>query len=98
MKDEVGSYSPGYVRELEAPPGSLPSPCVFPPSAQPNVQLDQAAGAGISVPMDVPVGDQVQKMRVMVLDPKLQGLGSVTISDEITQWRRQSSQRGHSSL
>ncbi len=44
-----------------------------------KAQLDQAATAGISVPLDVPVADQVQKMRVIVLDPKLQALGSVTI-------------------
>ncbi len=42
-------------------------------------QLDQAASAGISLPLDVPVGNQVQKVRVIVLDPKLQALGSVTI-------------------
>ena len=48
-----------------------------------KAQLDQAATAGISVPLDVPVSNQVQKMRVMVLDPKLQALGSVisTIND-----------------
>src|SRR5665213_677848 len=39
-----------------------------------KAQLNQAASAGISVPLDVPVSDQVQKMRVMVLDPKLQAL------------------------
>ena len=44
-----------------------------------KAQLDQAASAGISVPLDVPVADQVQKLRVIVLDPKLQALGSVTI-------------------
>lgn len=44
-----------------------------------KAQLDQAAGAGISVPLDVPWNDQAQKVRVMVLDPTLQALGSVTI-------------------
>jgi VWFA-related protein len=44
-----------------------------------KAQLDQAASAGVSVPLDVPVGNQVQKVRVLVLDPKLQALGSVTI-------------------
>jgi len=44
-----------------------------------KAQLDQASRAGISVPLDVPVTDQVQKLRVIVLDPKLQALGSVTI-------------------
>ena len=44
-----------------------------------KAQLDQAASAGILVPLDVPVSDPVQKMRAIVLDPKLQALGSVTI-------------------
>lgn len=44
-----------------------------------KAQLDQAASAGISLPVDVPVGNQVQKVQVIVLDPKLQALGSVTI-------------------
>jgi VWFA-related protein len=44
-----------------------------------KAQLDQAASAGISLPLDVSVGNQVQKVRVIVLDPKLQALGSVTI-------------------
>jgi VWFA-related protein len=44
-----------------------------------KAQLDQAAKEGISVPVDVPLSNQVQKVRVMVLDPKLQALGSVTI-------------------
>jgi hypothetical protein len=44
-----------------------------------KAQLDQAASAGISIPLDIPVGNQVQKVRVIVLDPKLQALGSVTI-------------------
>ena len=44
-----------------------------------KAELDQAASAGISVPLDVPVSNQVQKVRVIVLDPKLQALGSVTI-------------------
>ncbi len=44
-----------------------------------KAQLDQAAKEGISVPLDVPLNNQVQKVRVMVLDPKLRALGSVTI-------------------
>ena len=42
-------------------------------------QLDQAATGGILVPLDVPVTSEAQKLRVIVLDPKLQALGSVTI-------------------
>ncbi len=44
-----------------------------------KAQLDQAAKEGIPVPLDAPVSNQVQKLRVMVLDPKLQALGSVTM-------------------
>jgi len=44
-----------------------------------KAQLDQATKDGIPFPMDVPVSNQVQKVRVIVLDPKLQALGSVTI-------------------
>jgi VWFA-related protein len=44
-----------------------------------KAQLNQAATEGIAVPLDVPVSNQVQKLRVIVLDPKMQALGSVTI-------------------
>ncbi len=44
-----------------------------------KAQLDQASKEGISVPLDVPVSSEIQKVRVMVLDPSLQSLGSVTI-------------------
>jgi len=44
-----------------------------------KAQLDQAASEGVLVPLDVPVSSQAQKLRVMVLDPRLQALGSVTI-------------------
>lgn len=44
-----------------------------------KAQLDQAVTAGVPVPLDVPVDNQAQKARVIVLDPKLQALGSVTI-------------------
>jgi hypothetical protein len=44
-----------------------------------RAQLDQATHEGILVPLDVPVSGQIQKLRVIVLDPRLQTLGSVTI-------------------
>lgn len=44
-----------------------------------KAQLDQATHEGILVPLDVPVSGQIQKLRVIVLDPRLQTLGSVTI-------------------
>jgi len=44
-----------------------------------KAQLEQASSEGVLVPLDVPVSSQVQKLRVMVLDPSLQALGSVTI-------------------
>ncbi len=45
-----------------------------------QAQLDQARKNGILVPFDVPVSDQIQKARVMVFDPRLQALGSVTMA------------------
>ncbi len=44
-----------------------------------KAQLDQAAGGGIVFPLDVPLSAPAQRLRVIVLDPKLQALGSVTI-------------------
>jgi hypothetical protein len=44
-----------------------------------QAQLDEAAKAGVVIPMDLAVGDGTQKVRVMVFDRRLQALGSVTI-------------------
>jgi hypothetical protein len=47
-----------------------------------QAQLDQARKNGILVPFDVPVSGQIQKARVMVFDPRLLALGSVTMAIE----------------
>ena len=65
-------YSEGFLKD-EPPPVRVDLTLT-------QAQLDQARKDGISVPFDVPVSNQIQKARVMVVDPRLQALGSVTIA------------------
>jgi VWFA-related protein len=44
-----------------------------------QAQLDRAAKEGILMPLNLPVGSDIQKARVMVFDPGLEALGAVTI-------------------
>ncbi len=41
-------------------------------------QMDRANKEGISIPLNLPVGSEIQNARVIVFDPVLQALGSVT--------------------
>ena len=44
-----------------------------------QAQLDRAAKEGILLPLSLPVGAEIQNARVIVFDPGLQALGSVTM-------------------
>jgi VWFA-related protein len=44
-----------------------------------QAQLDRAAKEGIVLPLNLPVGAEIQNARVIVFDPGLQALGSVTM-------------------
>lgn len=44
-----------------------------------QAQLDRAAKEGILLPLNLPVGSEIQNARVIVFDPGLQALGSVNI-------------------
>jgi VWFA-related protein len=44
-----------------------------------KAQMDRATKEGISMPLNLPVGSEVQNARIVVFDPGLQALGSVTI-------------------
>jgi VWFA-related protein len=43
-----------------------------------QAQLDRMTKEGFSIPLNLPVGSDIQNARVMVFDPGLQALGSVT--------------------
>jgi VWFA-related protein len=43
-----------------------------------QAKMDRATKEGISIPLNLPVGSEIQNARVMVFDPGLQALGSVT--------------------
>jgi VWFA-related protein len=43
-----------------------------------QAQMDRATKGGISLPLNLPVGSEIQKAQIMVFDPGLQALGSVT--------------------
>jgi VWFA-related protein len=43
-----------------------------------QAQMDRATKEGISIPLNLPVGAEIQNTRVIVFDPRLQALGSVT--------------------
>jgi len=42
-------------------------------------QMDRIAKEGISLPLDLPVGSDIQSAKIVVFDPGLQALGSVTV-------------------
>ena len=44
-----------------------------------QAQMDRANKQGISIPLNLPVGGEIQNTRVIVFDPVLQALGSVTV-------------------
>jgi hypothetical protein len=44
-----------------------------------QAQLDRATKEGIVVPLDLPLADGIQKTRVIVFNPGLQAMGSVTV-------------------
>ena len=43
-----------------------------------QAQMDRVTKEGISIPLNLPMGSEIQNARVMVFDPGLQALGSVT--------------------
>jgi hypothetical protein len=45
-----------------------------------QAQMDRATKDGIPLPLNLPVGSEIQKTRIEVFDPGLQSLGSVTIA------------------
>ncbi len=54
------------------------------PASQMNLsftqeQMERTTKEGFWIPLDLPVGSEVQKARVVVFDPGLQALGSVTV-------------------
>ena len=67
----VALYSDGFLRE------ALPSAHAKINLTQ--VQLDLAVKDGIHILQDVPVGEEVRNVRVMVYDRGLQALGTVTV-------------------
>src|SRR5665213_2013320 len=44
-----------------------------------QAQMDRVTKAGFSIPLNLPVGSEIQNARIVVFDPGLQALGSVTI-------------------
>ena len=44
-----------------------------------QAQMDRATKEGMSIPLNLPVGNEIQNARVIVFDPGLQALGSVTV-------------------
>ncbi len=44
-----------------------------------QAQMDRVTKEGFSIPLNLPVGSEVQNARVIVFDPDLQALGSVTV-------------------
>jgi VWFA-related protein len=68
----VALYGEGFFEE-GAPPSRVDLTLT-------QAQLDRARKNGILVPLDVPVNAQIQKARVMVFDPRLLALGSVTMA------------------
>jgi VWFA-related protein len=44
-----------------------------------QAQMDRVTKEGISMALTLPVGSEIQKARIMVFDPGLQALGSVTV-------------------
>ncbi len=44
-----------------------------------QAQMDRVTKEGISMPLNLAVGNEIQKARIMVFDPGLQTLGSVTV-------------------
>jgi hypothetical protein len=66
------TYSEGFLKEA-SPPTRLD--IKFSQSG-----LDQAAKTGIAFTQDVPVSAEAQQVRVIVLDPALNDLGSVTFA------------------
>jgi hypothetical protein len=44
-----------------------------------QAQMDRATKEGISMPLNLPVGNEIQNARIMVFNPGLQALGSATV-------------------
>jgi hypothetical protein len=44
-----------------------------------QAQMDRVTKEGFSIPLNLPVGSEIQNARIVVFDPALQALGSVTI-------------------
>ena len=44
-----------------------------------QAQMDRVTKEGITIPLTLPVGSEIQKARIMVFDPGLQALGSVMV-------------------
>ena len=69
----VASYSNGFLKQARDPE-----------DVDLNLtqeQLEKATKNGITISKDVPMGDNIQKLRVIVFDRALDAVGSVTISD-----------------
>jgi hypothetical protein len=83
MLTEQGDHFSGQITLLLADYGATgPKGAPTPTSLNLNLtreQLDKAGKEGLAVPQDHPLGDGVQKMRVIVYDRVSRALGSVTV-------------------
>jgi hypothetical protein len=44
-----------------------------------QAQMDRVTKEGFSIPLNLPVGSEIQNSRIVVFDPGLRALGSVSI-------------------